>query len=415
MKKTQSGEITLFALISLAVIVLATVFINRTTPTSQDIRSKAATTCISVTNVDTNPQPPMTKGSNFDCNVTVDGGANSPWIACGLSVNGGWPLNICPSDGGGFGGWSGNTANFHCTMPGDIDPNATLKMIGFDFSSSCGPFTDKAKSKVITIPTPSPTAGPSPTTDPNAPTPTITPTPDPNAPTPTPTTSAGRPSPTTPPAALRDGVLCPRPVMDSIIQKIAAGQQLTDEDQAFFEACVAVCSNPGIQVCTSLWIPSDNYKFTNTQCSPVLNPANKCSVQYLMTAGPFKNLEAATKASIICKNESGGNEEIISKLNCLNELPQDRTNEYSIGLFQINLVNPENCPIVTYPIFKTHIANPPSCTKFEKSDGDKYYNLDRCVTYQQNPITNMSRAYELSYSGTKWSDHWKYSSTCGID
>lgn len=139
---------------------------------NQDIRSNAETSCITVTDIKTVPNPPIKNGDSFDCKVTVESsGANSSTIACGLSVNGSWPQNICPSDSK-FKGWNGNVATFGCTLPVDLDQKAELKMVGFDFSSSCGPTGDKAKSLVLqekstdTSPTPASSPTPTPTINP---------------------------------------------------------------------------------------------------------------------------------------------------------------------------------------------------------------------------------------------------------
>lgn len=101
--------------------------------------------CANITEVKTNPEQ-IKRNEQFKCLVTTSNAAGSSWIACGLSINGGWPLNICPSDTM-FEGWSGAIAKFGCRKLDDfssqIPAGATLEMVGFDFSSGCGPQTGK--------------------------------------------------------------------------------------------------------------------------------------------------------------------------------------------------------------------------------------------------------------------------------
>src|SRR3989344_3804393 len=100
---------------------------------------QAQASCIPISTVSYTPDP-VSSGSDFDCLVTVGNSAGSRNIACGLSVNGGWPQNVCPSSTN-FKGWSGSTARFGCNLPTNISTSNTLEMVGFDFSSSCGPGT----------------------------------------------------------------------------------------------------------------------------------------------------------------------------------------------------------------------------------------------------------------------------------
>ncbi len=105
----------------------------------------AATNCASVTDVKSTVSAiNINTDTNFDCLVTVDRHwQNSNTIACGVSINGGWPLNFCPSDIA-FKGWQGNTARFGCQVSsGRLNPQDKVTLVGFDFATDCGPTTGK--------------------------------------------------------------------------------------------------------------------------------------------------------------------------------------------------------------------------------------------------------------------------------
>lgn len=173
-------------------------------------RPAYAATCTAIASVNTLPADTLTIGETFQCHVTIAAGGQKKNIACGLSVNSGWPRNICPADTN-FIGWSGNTARFNCTMPDDVEEADQLELVGFDFSAGCGPNTGNRlliQSAAADEETPQPTAGQltaTPTKTPVMPTlsPTRTPTRQPTTPpgqptyTPIPTQ---RPAPKTPTA-----------------------------------------------------------------------------------------------------------------------------------------------------------------------------------------------------------------------
>ena len=76
----------------------------------------------------------------FKCITTVDAPhVGSPTIACGISFNGEWPENICPSDSN-FAGWKNNQATFNCTFPYATIPESmkTIELVAFDFRYGCG-------------------------------------------------------------------------------------------------------------------------------------------------------------------------------------------------------------------------------------------------------------------------------------
>ncbi len=137
---------------------------NTPGPNSTSTPAPTTGSCIPISSVATHPGI-VSLGGDFDCKVTVISGAGSGSVACGMSVNGSWPQNICPSDTR-FKGWSGNTATFGCTLPSDTDTKANLKMVGFDFSQACGPSKGvqiPLQIQGVTPPDSTPTATPTPT------------------------------------------------------------------------------------------------------------------------------------------------------------------------------------------------------------------------------------------------------------
>lgn len=98
----------------------------------------------------------------FKCDVEVlSEFAGSPNIACGVSFDGAWPTDFCPSDEF-FGGWQGNKARFNCVLPQkNIDTGTKIEVVAFDFRESCGPKTGKSiainvKRDPSTTPSPNP-------------------------------------------------------------------------------------------------------------------------------------------------------------------------------------------------------------------------------------------------------------------
>lgn len=85
--------------------------------------------------------PTVASGKPYTCNVTVaEGSAGSKNIACGVSFDGGYPFDFCPSDEF-FSGWSGNVAGFNCVFPNTNIPKDIKKveLVGYDFGAGCGP------------------------------------------------------------------------------------------------------------------------------------------------------------------------------------------------------------------------------------------------------------------------------------
>lgn len=122
--------------------------------------------------------------------------------------------------------------------------------------------------------------------------------------------------------------------------------------------------------------------------------SNYCSVDYLLHY--FPNRSIAQQASVICNKESGSNPFAANK-GCLT----GRFLDYSIGLFQINLL--AHCP----GAFSSYTRNPITCTI---ADRDK---LKVCETRLYNPDENIREAVRISSNGTNWAP-WSAARVCGI-
>ena len=130
-----------------------------------------------------------------------------------------------------------------------------------------------------------------------------------------------------------------------------------------------------------------------------------CSVDCLK---PFFQDERTAKiASQICNRESGGDPTVINR-GCLKPVQSERTQEYSVGLFQFNLwpddYRPWRCP----GTLQNKIGPPPP---YSCEEGP---NFDTCTVDFQNAKKNIQTAYELYRNrGYKWGD-WAAAGACGI-
>lgn len=138
-----------------------------------------------------------------------------------------------------------------------------------------------------------------------------------------------------------------------------------------------------------------NIGSVNSSCSVGSGP---CSVENLLSYFGGDTVKA-TKASIICNKESGSNPNVVNK-GCLTGTSVD----YSIGLFQINLLATGNKDMVNIEF--TWV--PKSCT---------IKNLSAVQQLEQkylNPIENIKQAVSLSYNGTNWAPWKNAAAACGI-
>ena len=127
-----------------------------------------------------------------------------------------------------------------------------------------------------------------------------------------------------------------------------------------------------------------------------------CSPDYLNT-NYFHDELKARKASIICQKESGSQPESIN-LGCLKTDPSSRTQEYSVGLYQINLWFDSRCEAGAALIDKVD-TKPYSCKEGPNFDG--------CTDEFKDPDRNIRFAVALSGQGTNWTD-WSAAAACNI-
>jgi hypothetical protein len=101
----------------------------------------AQQSCVQILQVYTDPAT-VTPNTLFRCLVQTDRVSRN--VACGVSINGSWPQNVCPSDQF-FGNWRGNTAVFNCVLPDKnlFRGNNALELVAYDFGVNCGPETGK--------------------------------------------------------------------------------------------------------------------------------------------------------------------------------------------------------------------------------------------------------------------------------
>ncbi len=135
--------------------------------------------------------------------------------------------------------------------------------------------------------------------------------------------------------------------------------------------------------------------YTGNECALV--QTGWCSVSCLkrFTDG---NIETAARLSQICMLESGGNPVAGPNTGCL----KGRTQEYSVGLFQINLIDRCSGGILN------EWAERKICTILDENI------FNQCVADMEDPIQNINKAYSLTNGGWNWNP-WKIASErCGF-
>ncbi|MCK4588401.1 hypothetical protein KAT60_01130 [Candidatus Woesebacteria bacterium] len=127
-----------------------------------------------------------------------------------------------------------------------------------------------------------------------------------------------------------------------------------------------------------------------------------CSVENLL---PYfgNDLTKATNASMVCHLESGGNSNALND-RCLTSYPPgSRTYDYSVGLFQINLL--AHC---ANNAFDSGWGPPPYCTILDQAK------VNSCKIKYSDPDENIRYAVQLSRNGTTWAP-WKAAARlCGL-
>lgn len=172
-------------------------------------------------------------------------------------------------------------------------------------------------------------------------------------------------------------------------------------------------SNLNIAACTLGSNPScsQNGGYNLPVCPASCNNANPdgsgrclCAVENLLPH--FGNdINAATIASHMCLRESGGNPKA-QNLNC-NLVPGSTTAtgstlDYSIGLFQINMI--AACPN-TFTSYS--YGPPPYCRMVDSPSGiqTRLDNLTACVNDYLDPNNNIDHAANFTNNGTDW-QYW---------
>lgn len=119
-----------------------------------------------------------------------------------------------------------------------------------------------------------------------------------------------------------------------------------------------------------------------------------CSPEFL--SNYFHDMEDANIASRICQRESNSDPSV-TNYGCTT----GKSVDYSIGLFQINLL--AYCP-ASKP---TYTWDPPSCTFGDHTE------LAKCETELTDAIGNIKKAVEISQNGTNWQP-WMTPNGCSI-
>lgn len=207
---------------------------------------------------------------------------------------------------------------------------------------------------------------------------------------------------------------CTNEAWNDIIRKYNSNNiGYQEEYMAFLKSCTNICRVPGAQMCTF------DPKIPSTSKCPVAPAGNVCAVDKLL---PFfdNDVVKATNASRICFRESGGDPYVVNKActyltdgtdndkdgctdysdtaenNCRHPYYDGASVDYSVGLFQINLLVSSRCP----GAFSGYTWKPPLCSV------NNQLILNTCIENFRNPSFNIKFAYQLSQNGTKWSQHW---------
>ena len=126
-----------------------------------------------------------------------------------------------------------------------------------------------------------------------------------------------------------------------------------------------------------------------------------CAPEYLSKF--FLDPLKTKQASVICQQESGSQPGSIN-LGCLKPDPAERTKEYSVGLFQINLWFDTRCEA------GATLSNKVEPAPYACKEGPYF---DTCTDQFKDPDFNIDFARVMSVVGTNWKP-WSAATYCGI-
>jgi len=178
--------------------------------------------------------------------------------------------------------------------------------------------------------------------------------------------------------------------------------QIQSSLTAWGQGCnVDICSGvAGDFYCSAYDIWADSMSVSCTggggQAASCSQGINYCDPAFL---APYfgGDMTKAQKASIICNRESGSSP-IAKNDGCL----RGETVDYSIGLFQINLL--AHCPAAG----AAYTWEPPSCSFANMAA------LATCEAEMKDPIKNIEKMVQLSNNGTNWGP-WSAATACNIN
>ncbi|OIO14146.1 hypothetical protein COV53_05960 [Candidatus Gottesmanbacteria bacterium CG11_big_fil_rev_8_21_14_0_20_37_11] len=138
---------------------------------------------------------------------------------------------------------------------------------------------------------------------------------------------------------------------------------------------------------------------------------NYCSVDYLKDYFPSE--ESVKMASMICQRESGGDPTAVNR-GCLS----GKTRDFSIGLFQINMLAHINNLIAQPTPFMSKDCAGIIVDKWNTEKictTSDMVKLEECIKPMQNPETNIKYAVILSGNGTNWGPWSTYKVCKAVD
>ncbi|MCB9801836.1 MAG: hypothetical protein H6774_01985 [Pseudomonadales bacterium] len=177
-------------------------------------------------------------------------------------------------------------------------------------------------------------------------------------------------------------------------------------EQFLLGTCGGATSSGSTTTLASSVVPTPTI-LGNHQCIPVPEGNPYCSISAIQSFTGWDEARART-ASIICNVESGGNPNV-ANTSCL----VGGTVDYSIGLFQINLLAHGTPGILFDANGRTNGSPGYDPTAVPCSVANAAL-LEQNETYYFIPDNNLRKMVELSNDGTNWQP-WAAASYCGIN